>query len=463
MDDEPGILEQAKNFIEKENEKLEVETTASPKKALDMLESGDYDAVVSDYQMPEKDGLELLEILRKEKQNNIPFIIFTGKGREKVAMEALNLGADRYLQKGGDPRAQYSVLANAIFQEVENWNRRTDLEKSRKETEILLDNFPAMFFITEGDDRIVKVNRTMADFLGVSKGEIEGKSLDEVFPEEQAKEMKEDNEKVMSSEEPKLGKIESYKTQDGTRWTRTDKLPMEDENGQTTGVICFARDITERKRTQEREEFLHSLLRHDVGNKIRIIEGYLELLEDFDLADEARDYVSKVEKEAKEAGEIIERIRNLRKVREEDVRKIGIGGAVREAVEQIESLARERGMEIEADLPEEGLKVMGGSLLNQIFSNIIENAVQHSGGNKIQIRVETTEEETICVVEDDGEGIPDEEKSKIFEKGYTTDAGGGTGLGLFLVKMLLETYGGSIEVKDSELGGARFDVHMKKS
>lgn len=61
--------------------------------------------------MPEIDGLEFLEIIREEKGMDIPFIMFTGKGREDVAMDALNLGADRYIQKGGNPKSQYGLLA----------------------------------------------------------------------------------------------------------------------------------------------------------------------------------------------------------------------------------------------------------------------------------------------------------------------------------------------------------------
>ncbi len=105
----------------------------------------------------------------------------------------------------------------------------------------------------------------------------------------------------------------------------------------------------------------------------------------------------------------------------------------------------------------------GGPLINEVFSNLEENSIRHSDGSRLRIRGEVTENEVTCIIEDDGRGIPDEEKEKIFEKGYTTDEERGTGLGMFLVKTLLDIYGGSIEVKDSELGGARFDVHLQKA
>ncbi len=132
MDDEPSLLEQAKIFLQKEIDEIQVRTMTSAGEALDLLEDLDFDAVVSDYQMPEMNGLEFLEVVRNEKEWKIPFIIFTGKGREEVAIEALNLGADRYLKKGGDPKTQYGVLADAIEQEVKYYKMMSEMDGNGK-------------------------------------------------------------------------------------------------------------------------------------------------------------------------------------------------------------------------------------------------------------------------------------------------------------------------------------------
>ncbi|MFW6196616.1 MAG: response regulator, partial [Thermoplasmatota archaeon] len=121
VDDERAILDQAKIFLERGEKKLDVITALTPKKALELLKKENFDVIVSDYQMPDMDGLEFLKEVREKRESDIPFIIFTGKGREEVAMEALNLGADRYLQKGGDPKAQFGVLAQAIAQEARHY------------------------------------------------------------------------------------------------------------------------------------------------------------------------------------------------------------------------------------------------------------------------------------------------------------------------------------------------------
>lgn len=117
IDDEPALLSLGKAFLERQGE-MHVETVQEPEQALDMLSALHYDAVISDYQMPGMNGIELLIAIRK-RYNKLPFILFTGKGREDVVIEALNNGANFYLQKGGSPRAQFAELANMLNRAVE--------------------------------------------------------------------------------------------------------------------------------------------------------------------------------------------------------------------------------------------------------------------------------------------------------------------------------------------------------
>lgn len=114
IDDEASLLEIARIFLERAGG-MAVDTTPDPREALRLIMSDRYDVIVSDYQMPEMDGITLLKQIRGA-GSNVPFIIFTGRGREEVVIEALNSGADFYLQKGGDPKSQFFELANAIRQ-----------------------------------------------------------------------------------------------------------------------------------------------------------------------------------------------------------------------------------------------------------------------------------------------------------------------------------------------------------
>ena len=110
VDDDPGLLDLGKTYLEASGE-FSVDTCPSAPEALGRLKASRYDIIISDYQMPVMDGIAFLKQL-KASENPTPFIIFTGRGREEIVVEALNTGADFYLQKGGDPKSQFMELSN---------------------------------------------------------------------------------------------------------------------------------------------------------------------------------------------------------------------------------------------------------------------------------------------------------------------------------------------------------------
>lgn len=112
IDDEPTLLTLTRLYL-KEEADLDVDIADSAEEGLEKLKTENFDAIISDYDMPGIDGIELLKMVRDEKPS-IPFIIFTGKGREEVVIDALNNGADFYLQKGGDPKPLFTELAHAV-------------------------------------------------------------------------------------------------------------------------------------------------------------------------------------------------------------------------------------------------------------------------------------------------------------------------------------------------------------
>jgi len=152
VDDEPSLLEIATLFLEKTGE-FSVDTALSASEGLEKLHQAQYDVIISDYQMPGMDGIEFLRALRAE-GNKTPFIIFTGKGREEVVIQALNGGADFYLQKGGDPTAQFAELQSKIRQ-------ATSLRRA--------------------EERIVYLNRVNSLLSQVNKSIVRIRNRDELF------------------------------------------------------------------------------------------------------------------------------------------------------------------------------------------------------------------------------------------------------------------------------------------
>jgi PAS domain S-box-containing protein len=181
VDDEPLLLDVGKLSLERTCG-ITVTTAGSAGEALDLFAAGTFDAIVSDYQMPDMDGLALLKEIRLHSRVQ-PFILFTGKGREDVVIDALNSGADYYVQKGGDPKAQYAELLHKIRRSV--LKRRSDaaLKKKHEILRALLASSPnGIAFVR--NRTFQWVNESMGSMLGYAREEMKGMHLARLYENE---------------------------------------------------------------------------------------------------------------------------------------------------------------------------------------------------------------------------------------------------------------------------------------
>ena len=180
VDDEPDFAELAATFLEQEDDRFEVETTTSASEALDALAAGEYDCVVSDYDMPETDGIEFLVAVRNE-HPTLPFILFTGMGSEEIASDALAAGVTDYLQKstGTD---QYAVLANRLVNAVERWRAQRAVEETKSQLEAITEHSTDAIVTIDADSRIRFANPAVEDLFGYDPGELRGTSLTRLMP-----------------------------------------------------------------------------------------------------------------------------------------------------------------------------------------------------------------------------------------------------------------------------------------
>jgi len=125
-----------------------------------------------------------------------------------------------------------------------------NLEQNRRETQTIIDASPIMIFYKDRENRFIHVNKALAESMNLPKEGIEGKTANEVLPNQATSYLKDDKE-VIASGKSKIGIIEPIDSSSGTRWLQTDKIPYRDVDGNIIGIIGFSIDITERKLAEE--------------------------------------------------------------------------------------------------------------------------------------------------------------------------------------------------------------------
>lgn len=179
VDDEEILLDITKRYLPKIGN-FKVETAASASEAMELLQQNSYDAIVSDYQMPGMDGIAFLEQLRNN-GHDIPFLLFTGKGREEVAIQALNAGADFYIQKGGRPKVQFAELANGIYHVVEKKRMKNDLIRLKSEQFNILNSLEDAIVYTDLNHQIIWIRQSHLQYLGMDLKSVRGKFCHKLF------------------------------------------------------------------------------------------------------------------------------------------------------------------------------------------------------------------------------------------------------------------------------------------
>ncbi|NLV26135.1 MAG: PAS domain S-box protein [Methanomicrobiales archaeon] len=177
VDDEEGLLDIGKIFLERIG-LFRVDTLPSAQNALSSPTLSSYDVIVSDYQMPGMDGIEFLKTVR-EKYGDIPFILFTGRGREEVVIEAINNGADFYLQKGGEPKSQFAELSHKIRQAVRRKQAEKSVRESEKRVSDIINFLPDATFAINRKSQVIAWNRALQEMTGFSAASLIGKDHSE--------------------------------------------------------------------------------------------------------------------------------------------------------------------------------------------------------------------------------------------------------------------------------------------
>jgi PAS domain S-box-containing protein len=285
VDDEPDFADLTRAYLEREDDRFTVETATSADEGLRCIDDDPPDCVVSDYNMPGMNGIEFLRAVR-ERFPDLPFVLFTGKGSEEVASEAISAGVTDYLQKerGTD---QYTILANRVRNAVE----RRDAERERDRQLEAIETAQEGISILDEDGHYVYVNRRFADIHGYDPGGMVGEHWTLAYRDA-------DVPKVRGEVLPEVertgywhGETVSLRS-DGTTVPVDHTLALTDRGE----LVCTVRDVSdqkERERELQATERRYQAILDDpnilvavIGTGGRLIEANRTALDYIDAAEE---------------------------------------------------------------------------------------------------------------------------------------------------------------------------------
>lgn len=463
VDDDPDFRDLTAELLEREDDRFTITTVDSPQAGRERIDSADFDCIVSDFDMPNESGIEFLESIRSE-HPDLPFILFTGKGSEKVASDAISAGVTDYLQKAIGSE-QYKLLANRIATAVDKYRTARELERQND----LFEKAESIGSVGAWEYDIVSETSYMSDEML----RIHGLDTDETLTIRESIEYfnPEDRESLREAIDAAIEDGQSYDLElrmrdaHGTEhWVRTRGEPQS-EDGNIVRLRGILQDITEQKLRERRlerqnsrlEEFAH-VVSHDIRNPLQVASGKLELARqsgDPDAFDQVADAHNRIDT-------IIQNVLSL--ARHGQAVDAAEPLQVREPAEESWEMVDTGDLTLRFD--DEIELTADHGRLRQLLENLFRNTVEHGEGaetvriGEIQPLYTATRTSADATngfyVADDGDGIPTDIHDKVFDSGFTTVTEH-TGFGLAIVSQIAEAHGWDVTVTDSYSGGARFE------
>ena len=419
----------------------------------------------------------------------------------------------RHFGAAGPPASLAPFLAavNASYQEADSdrrlversleltsqelLQRNAELREHEREQQIIFDSVPAMIFYKDRENRILRLNLAAAQALGRPREALQGVSCEDLFPPEVAKALHDDDLSVIRSQRPKLGIIESHPAPAGGKahWVRTDKVPYRDDKGNVRGVIVLSVDITERREAEEavraseerlkqayerlkqvdgeRMQFINNAA-HELGTPLTPIKLQIHVLK-ARLADapEQSKPVEILERNFDRLSHLVRDLLDSARLQASMLKlhpqSMDLRESVYQAVENYLMSAKQAGVAIDVeDLPHLPV-VADPSRLGQVFDNLLSNALKFTpAGKRIHVSGRVEGDVAIIRVQDEGLGMRSEDVARLFrpftQVHDTMQATlGGTGLGLYVCRGIMEAQGGAVEAASAGLGkGSTFTVRI---
>ncbi len=322
-----------------------------------------------------------------------------------------------------------------------------------------MDNSPAVAFMKDTSGKYLYVNRAMENTVGASGSELVGKTDAELYSEETAKVLKEIDDRVLDTMETQEN-IEIIPGADGPHEWLAYKFPISDPSGDGFVIGGVRLDISELRRYQQAIEqantklsLLSSITRHDIMNQLSIVLGWSDMLLESPNEKNLIKHLESINK----AAHLIRRQLEFTA----DYQELGVKAPMwvdaNDSIEDGISGLERQGVEIEIEL--KGVSLYVDQMVERVFHNLVENSLRHGERvTKIRIHQRETNDGLVVTYEDNGIGISDVDREKLFQRGF----GKHTGLGLYMTREVLSITGIKIDEVGKHGEGVKFEIRVPK-
>ncbi|MFB6167881.1 MAG: PAS domain S-box protein [Haloferacaceae archaeon] len=331
-----------------------------------------------------------------------------------------------------------------------------------EEYEALLNNVEDAIFLVdveEGEDSVrFEYERLSPSFerqTGITTEEVQGKTPRDVFGEEKGAEFEANYHRCVSAGEP-VSYQEEVRVGDGARFWQTKLAPVVSD-GEIARLVGVTRSVTDRvererelRQQNDRLEEFASVISHDLRNPLNVAQARATLLAEQTESDHLDPLLQSLDRMEAIVEDTLTLARQGNTISETE--SIGLTDLVGECWATVD--ADEATVEVVDEMTFQGDR----DRLRHVFENLFRNAVEH-GGSDVAVRVGRRDTGGIYV-EDDGPGIPAENRDEVFEPGHSS-AHDGTGFGLTIVRRIVEAHGWELSVTDGTDGGARFEFEFE--
>jgi PAS domain S-box-containing protein len=496
VDDHPANVVALEAILEPLGQELC--TAASGEEALRHLLRRDFALILLDVQMAGLDGFQTANLIKQRpRSRHVPIIFITAVGRDAAhVFRGYSEGAVDYLVKPFDPdilrsKAQVFVDLHLKGEQIKAQERllreheRAALERASEERyRQLLDGLPQSIWAAGADGRITFWNRASRDYHGQDAAEpMSQDSLWRALHADDRATVSEAFREGTAHEQPFERQVRLRRASDGSyRWHLCRAVPEKGSDGALVGWIATATDIDDQKRAEEtlreaialREDFL-SVASHELRTPLTSLRLEVENLLRFARrsAGEASDgivsRIGRIDAQAGRLNHLIDELLDVSRIAagriELQIQDVDLVAVVDEVRSRLADEAVRRGCSVALRAPGKAIGAWDASRLDQVVTNLLSNAIKYGGGKPIEITVEADAERVVLAVHDHGLGIPAEDQDRIFrrfERAASSRNYAGIGLGLWIVKQIVEALGGTVTVDSRPEGGSTFTVGLPR-